>query len=323
MRNSGVIRFDVGVALFVVASVFLIDSAFAQIRPEPPEFKNFPQDKTHLSIRYGYALLAETPTYIGPQGKSGRYAGNKMACANCHLDVGARPFGNSWLDAHSLYPQFREREGKIQTLADRVNTCLKHNLDGKPLPVDGDEMRAILLYYKWLGRGRPVLDGDNNQRLPALEFMPGPADPEKGKTVYENNCMSCHGSDGAGRMAKDDQNYEFPPLWGKGSFSTGTSMSRLTILARFVKANMPYEAKVKLSDEEAWNVSAYVLAQSRPPYKGKSPFPSIESKPFDYPIGPYADPFPAKQHMLGPFKPIMDHWISIHGEKAARAASGI
>lgn len=291
--------------------------------PEPPEFRELPQDKTGLAIRYGFALLAETPIYIGPNGKSGRFARNKIACANCHMNVGAKPLGNSWLDAHSLYPQYRSREGKIQTLADRVNTCLQHNLAGKPLPVEGEEMRAILLYYRWLGRGRPVLDQDKDERLPKLEFLPVAADPAKGKVVFENSCVSCHGSDGAGRLRKDGLSYEFPPLWGKESFSVGTSMSRLSVLARFVKGNMPFEAKEKLSDEDAWNVSAYVLSQKRPPYVGKSPFPTLEAKPFDYPIGPYADEFPSSQHLLGPFKPVIDHWIKTHGERATRAASGI
>ncbi|MES2963464.1 MAG: cytochrome C, partial [Bdellovibrionota bacterium] len=113
------------------------------------ELRDLPMTKYGLSVRYGYALLADTPKYIGPDSKR-KFAGNSMACANCHMDVGARPLGNSWLDAHSLYPQYREREGKIQTLADRVNTCLQHNLAGKPLPVDGDEMKAITLYYRWL-----------------------------------------------------------------------------------------------------------------------------------------------------------------------------
>jgi thiosulfate dehydrogenase len=100
-------------------------------------------------------------------------------------------------------------------------------------------------------------------------------------------------------------------------------MSRLTVLARFVKGNMPFQATTKLSDEDAWIVSAYLLSQKRPPYEGKSAFPTAESRPFDYPIGPWGDPFPEAQHKFGPFKPILDYVTKVRGERAARAATGI
>jgi thiosulfate dehydrogenase len=294
---------------------------------EPPEIRQLPLDKMGLGIRYGYRLLSETPIFIGPGGSVGTFTQNRMSCGNCHLDVGRRPNGNSWLDAHSLYPQYREREGKIQTLADRINTCSQHNLGGRPLPVEGQEMRAMLLYFKWLGRGRPALESDPDERIPKLGFLPIPADAVKGAVVYEKNCVTCHGRDGRGKMMSNGSEFQFPPLWGPQSFSTGTSMSRLSIVARFIKGNMPYEPKPggpsKLTDEEAWNVAAYILNQKRPAWGGKSAFPSISGKPFDYPIGPYDDNFPAEQHRIGPFQPIVDFWTKRQGQKAARATTGV
>ena len=63
--------------------------------PTTPELTDLPPGKVGAIIRYGFELLANTPKYLGPQGEVGRYAKNRLACRNCHLDVGMRPFGNS------------------------------------------------------------------------------------------------------------------------------------------------------------------------------------------------------------------------------------
>lgn len=71
---------------------------------------------------------------------------------------------------------------------------------------------------------------------------------------------------------------------------------------------MPYQEATwknpKLTDEEAWDVAAYISSQPRPvkffPYDWKN----VSKKPFDYPFGPYADNFSEQQHKYGPFEPI-------------------
>lgn len=60
----------------------------------------------------------------------------------------------------------------------------------------------------------------------------------------------------------------------------------------------------QLTDEETWDVSAYVLTQSRPHISVTKDWPDISKKPIDHPFGPYVDNFTEKQHKYGPFKPI-------------------
>jgi thiosulfate dehydrogenase len=82
---------------------------------------------------------------------------------------------------------------------------------------------------------------------------------------------------------------------------------RLSKLASFVKYNMPYGATYanpQLSDEEAWDVAAYINSQPHPEKKFAYDWPNISTKPVDYPFGPYADNFSEKQHKYGPFDPI-------------------
>jgi thiosulfate dehydrogenase len=62
----------------------------------------------------------------------------------------------------------------------------------------------------------------------------------------------------------------------------------------------------QMSDEEAWDVSAYILSQTRPHKNVPKDWPDKSKKPFDHPFGPYADNFTEAQHKFGPFKPIIE-----------------
>ena len=61
-----------------------------------------------------------------------------------------------------------------------------------------------------------------------------------------------------------------------------------------------------LTDEEAWDVAAFVNSQPRPSKIFKEDWPDISKKPFDHPFGPFADGFTEAQHKYGPFKPIIE-----------------
>jgi thiosulfate dehydrogenase len=71
---------------------------------------------------------------------------------------------------------------------------------------------------------------------------------------------------------------------------------------------MPYQLtshqNPKLTNEECWDIAAFVNSQSRPHKDQSTDWPKIEKKPIDFAFGPYADNFPAEQHKYGPFKPI-------------------
>ena len=60
----------------------------------------------------------------------------------------------------------------------------------------------------------------------------------------------------------------------------------------------------QLSDEEAWDVAAFVNSQQRPKKDLHLDWPKISGKPVDHPFGPYADNFTEQQHKYGPFEPI-------------------
>ena len=110
----------------------------------------------------------------------------------------------------------------------------------------------------------------------------------------------------------------YPPLWGDDSYNDGAGMNRVLTAARFIKAKMPL-GQATLSDDEAFDVSAFINVQPRPHLANlEQDYPDRTTKPVDTPYGPWADPFPAEQHKLGPFKPIEAHYAALAAAKAKK-----
>jgi len=110
-------------------------------------------------------------------------------------------------------------------------------------------------------------------------------------------------------LAEGGKKFTYPPLWGKNSYNDGAGLYRLSNLAGYIKYNMPLGVtfqNTQLSDEEAWDVAAYINSQIRPHKDLSQDWPKIGDKPFDHPFGPYSDPFSELQHKYGPFKAIKD-----------------
>lgn len=280
-----------------------------------PDSSAIPRDKFGDMVRYGRALLLNTAYYIGPNGIAGKFTGNKMNCTNCHQDAGTKPYSFNLIHSHARYPQYRAREGKVLTLAERINNCVMRPHNGKPLPLDSKEMIAILSYLKWLNEQLPSsikkLRGEKNLEV---EFPDRAADPGKGAVIYKTRCSRCHGVDGAGQIGEGQASYTYPILWGSTAYQPGSSMHRVIKQAQWLKANMPYDSakwsQPVLTDEEALDVAAFVnddRIHPRPdPKSFDYPFPA--EKAIDYGKGPFIDTFSEMQHKVGPFKPIIDYW---------------
>lgn len=275
---------------------------------------DFPSGVEGQFVQYGYQLFTQTSHYIGPEVKetSMRFAGNNLSCQNCHLKAGTKRFSAPMVGVAGRYPQYRGRENTIGTIEERINGCMQRSMNGRKLPIESKEMKALVIYMKWVSRnariGKP-LDGSG---FVSIDIPNRKADPDQGKKVFISNCVPCHGADGQGRRKGtegDAQGYLFPPLWGPDSFNHGAGMHRVLTAARFIKGNMPLGATWErpiLSDEEAYDVAAYINAQARPRLDGvEKDYPDLTRKPIDCPYPPYADAFSQEQHKLGPFQPII------------------
>ncbi|SEA92875.1 thiosulfate dehydrogenase [Flavobacterium gillisiae] len=275
-----------------------------------------PNDKFGESVRYGRELMLRTAYYIGPNGINGKYLGNKMNCTNCHQDAGTKPYSFNLITTNDNYPQFRGREGKVLTLAERVNNCVMHPHNGRPLPLDSKEMVAFLSYYKWINSFVSKDSLFNGAKSIEISFPDIAASPERGKALFIENCVRCHGIDGQGQYNADKSGYVYPPLWGEFGYQPGSSMHRIIKQARWLKANMPYDkvtlGKPYLTDTEALDIAAYVNDDSiheRPNAKTHDiVYPDNKDKSIDYDKGPFVDIFSETQHKYGPYQPIIGYW---------------
>jgi thiosulfate dehydrogenase len=265
---------------------------------------------------YGRRLISDTAALMGPDHPDPdmRYSGSRMACASCHLGAGTEPGTLSLLQSAAVYPRFSGRDGGVRDLVDRINGCMTRSMNGHELPRESPEMTAMVAYitslgdvYAGMGDGRRAVDEQAAFRVPNRS-----ADLSSGEQVFGERCAICHGADGAGLQASANpaDGYVFPPLWGPDSFNNGAGMHRVLTAARFIKAKMPL-GEADLTDEQAFDVAAYINSKPRPQMAGLDrDYPDRSTKPIDSPYGPYADGFPIEQHRFGPFSPIQQYYAS-------------
>lgn len=281
----------------------------------PPDVATVMDDELGKLVKYGYALTTETYKHLGPEAAdpAKRYAGNSLACQSCHLNGGTQPYAMPWTGVFAVFPMYRAREDAVSTLEDRVNGCMERSMNGVALPLGGAEMKAFVAYMKWLSAGVPVGAALIGAGAKPIDEPARAADPERGRAVYAETCAACHQADGLGvrkGAVGDAEGYQFPPLWGPDSYNDGAGMYRQLTAAAFVRNNMPLgatHAEPSVSDEDAYDVAAFINSQPRPHRAGLADdFPNRLRKPVDMPFPPFADDFSAAQHKYGPFDPIRD-----------------
>lgn len=235
----------------------------------PPSEESLPNDAYGQTVRYGKQLVLQTGVYAKP------YVGSALSCGNCHLDAGRRPHSAPFVGVVATYPQYRSRDARVDTLEDRINDCFRRSLNGKPLPPDSREMRALVTYMTWLSKGVPIgakVEGMGFKRL----RPPKPPNPTVGKQIFAQTCATCHGPEGQGHG-------RYPPLWGPRSFNLGAGMARLGTAAAFIQANMPFGHGNTLSEQQAYDVAAFVLSHPRPDFPDQARDWPQGGKPKDTP----------------------------------------
>jgi thiosulfate dehydrogenase len=297
-------------------------------RWNPPDLSKVGDDPFGKLVKYGHALFTNTANEIGPavSDLSKRFAGNNLACQNCHLQSGTQPYAMPLMGVWGQFPQYRGREGAVDSIEDRINGCLERSMNGRALPLESLEMKAFSSYMRWLSTGIP--DGARLVGAGTLQIREPEraADPARGAEIYAQFCSACHGPDGSGMRAQDGLGYQFPPLWGPDSFNNGAGMSRLLTAAAYARHNMPLGTKFDaplLTDVQAYDVAGFMVSQKRPEKTNlEKDFPIRLQKPIDTGYGPYADGFPAQQHRLGPFGPIRAKVKELAAESRTANAGG-
>lgn len=255
--------------------------AFDATAWKPPAEADIPADSMGAAIRRGLALIRFTPESL-PQ-----YVKSNMRCVSCHQNDGTKPTAAPLTGAHARFPKYLSRSGSVITLADRVNFCMTRSLAGTALPVDSREMDDILAYLAFISRdvpvGRKLTSADG--LLPMKDTLVG--DTVRGRQLFTTTCAVCHQADGSGRSP-------IPALWGPGSFTIAASMAREERAASFIVHNMPQTAPGSLTEQNAFDLAAYINSHPRP---------DAPLKENDWPHGgaPRDVPYATKGHAA--FKP--------------------
>lgn len=241
-----------------------VDAVFS-----PPSPETIPPGLPGERIRLGYEIVVNTQRYGKP------YVGNKLNCTNCHLDAGVNPNAASFVGLGAVYPEYRARADRTMTLADRINECFERSMNGKPLPPDSSKLKAVVAYIEWLSQNVPRESQVAWRGIPRINPSRQP-DSTAGKEVFAKKCSFCHGTDGQGTMAA-------PPVWGSRSYNIAAGMARVSVAASFIKNNMPRGWGWTLSDEDAFDVAAFINSQPRPDFPGKVRDWPKGGKPIDSP----------------------------------------
>jgi len=216
----------------------------------PPSERDIPAGAAGSSIRRGELLFNETPLYAGEHARA------RVSCANCHAEGGIQPFASPMVGVPKTFPQFNARAGHVISLQDRIQECFVRSENGKPLDYNGAEMLALVQYITWLSQPKPAQRPFLGRGLVKLAALT--PDPVHGAAIYAAQCAGCHGTHGEGQAP------QFPPLWGDNSFNDGAGMHGINKMAAFVQHNMPQNRMGILSQQEAYDVSAFIHMQPRP-----------------------------------------------------------
>lgn len=228
---------------------------FAQEAMKRSPIDNFPVGERGQLIRLGFDLVMKTKMLAPAFAKSG------LNCTHCHLDGGRTIGAASFIGLSLVYPEYRARNARVNTLEDRLDDCFERSLNGKPLPAGTREKEALLAYIAWLSERVSKESALGWRGFPRV-VITKPPDAIRGRALFDTTCAVCHGPDGQGTAMA-------PPVWGPHSYNIGAGMARVGVAAAFIKKNMPPAQGGTLTDEEAYDVAAFINAQPRPDFPGK------------------------------------------------------
>ncbi|RTE66045.1 cytochrome C [Amphritea opalescens] len=266
--NLRVLRLQLGAVLLsslTLSQAFAADKDYQVELPAAPEGSvtftspneaDIPNNAFGDAVRYGQSLFTNT------QQLRGKYVGNELNCSNCHINKGRKANAAPLWGAFPMYPAYRKKNDHVNTIDERIQGCFTYSMNGTPPPFGSKELTALVTYHYWLSTGAPVGQALPGRGYPKLDTPAEAPSVSRGEVVYQDNCAICHGDNGAGTQV--DGHYAFPPLWGKDSFNWGAGMHRVNTAAGFIKANMPLGKPNSLTDQQAWDVAAFMNSHERP-----------------------------------------------------------
>ncbi|WP_350562703.1 c-type cytochrome [Psychrobacter sp. CAL346-MNA-CIBAN-0220] len=239
-------------------SAAVVGSSDAGAKPaiKMPDESTIPDDERGAAIRRGLQLVNHTYKELPDN------VGNQLNCTSCHLSNGSEAYAAPWNGLPGIFPIYRSRGARVNSLQERVNGCFERSMNGKALDLGSDEMNDIMTYMTWLSQDMPVGVIPEGRGFVKVDKTLEP-NSDNGKKLFAEKCTVCHGAEGEGQY-NDDGTYVYPAVAGDKSFNDGAGMARTYTAANFIKGKMPFGQGNSLTDQEAVDIASYFTHLPRP-----------------------------------------------------------
>lgn len=125
------------------------DAASGKPSIKMPDELTIPDDEYSAAVRRGLQLANHTDKELPNN------VGNQLNCTSCHLGNGSEVYAAPWNNMPSVYPIYRSRAGRVDTIQEHINGCFERSMNGKALDLDSDDMNAMASYMSWLSQDMP------------------------------------------------------------------------------------------------------------------------------------------------------------------------
>ncbi|MGC2202534.1 MAG: hypothetical protein WA633_20655 [Stellaceae bacterium] len=124
------------------------------------------------------------------------------------IEDGHEKFGLPLAGVWGVFPQFIGRENEARTLEDRINGCMERSMNGRTLPPDGPEMKAMLTYIRFISAGVPTGRGAEGRGRRRCHLPTAASDPKRGTNLFAEHARDAirrtgRGSAGGRRMSRN------------------------------------------------------------------------------------------------------------------------
>ena len=183
----------------------------AKLNVSMPDESTIPDDEFGAAVRRGLQIANHTYKELPDN------VGNQLNCTSCHLGNGSEAYAAPWNGMPGIYPTYRSRAGRVNSIQQRINGCFERSLNGKALDLGSDDMNAMVSYMSWLSQDLPYGVSPEGRGFVKVDKNLEP-NTGNGKKLFAEKCSVCHGDNGEGQY-NDDGTYIYPAVAGDKSFN--------------------------------------------------------------------------------------------------------